>query len=272
MNITELFSKIENAEQDFYNTEFISPVVSHGKVRVRILGLIQEFKVLGDFEGWAILKPCSEKFVRVIGSPNLLQIEKYLTQFPSIRVTLCERRTDGWYGFTHQGSGVEIRVLLADGVSLFDTVLTYHDSVNCWFAEIDRATDIISAEYLREALNKSILPDKLGIRGVIPYQRKAYQWQFFLSKEHLKEVTLETIKKAVEHGSGKFLSYIERRDSYVVTFSLDGEEFKSTVMKKNFEVVSAGICLSGGDRKFDLQSLTGVIKEGQNRDLIHRED
>lgn len=271
MNIKDLFTKIETAEKEFYDTEFVSPVVHDCKVRVRILGLVQEFRVLGDFEGWAILKPYSEKFVRVVGSPNLLQIEKYLNQFPSIRVTLCERREDGWYGFTHQGSGVEIQVLLADGVSLFDTVLVHYDPVNCWFAGIDRSTHPSFGELLRKALNKSILPEKLGIRGLIPFHRKAYQWQYFLSKEHLKEVTLETIKKAVEHGAGKFLSYIERNDSYIVTFSLDGEEFRATIMKKNFEVISAGICLSGTDRKFDLQSLTGVIKEGQNRNLIYRE-
>ena len=279
MNITDLFSKIETAEQDFYNTEFVSPVVSHSKIRVRILELIQEFRVLEDFEGWAILKPCREipkkyagKYVRVVGSPNPLQIETYLNQFPCTRVTLCERREDGWYGFPHQGSGLEVKVLLADGVSLFDTVLVHYDQVNCWFAGIDRSTHPSFAECLREILNKSTPPDKLNIRGLIPFHRKAYQWQFFLRKEHLEEVTLETIKKAVEHGTGKFLSYIERSDSYVVTFSLDGEEFRSTIMKKNFEVISAGICLSGTDHKFDLQSLTSVIKEGQNRELIYRED
>jgi len=272
MNIKELFAKVENAERDFYKTEFVSPVVSHSKIRARILGLIQEFRVLGDFEGWAILKPCREKYVRVVGSPNLLQIEEYLNQFPSIRVTLCERRKDGWYGFTHQSSSIEVRVLLADGVSLFDTVVVHYDPVNYWFAGIDRSTHPSFAECLREVLNKSVSPDKLEIRGLIPFHRKAYQWQFFLREEHLEEITLETIKKAVEHGTGKFLSYIERNDSYVVTFSLDGEEFRATIMKKDFEVISAGICLSGEDRKFDIQSLTGVIREGQNRGLIHRED
>ena len=279
MDIKELFAKVESAEKDFYNTEFVSPVVRDCKIRVRILGLVQEFRVLEDFEGWAILKPRREipkqyrgEYVQVVGSPNPLQIETYLNQFPSTRVTLCERRKDGWYGFVHQGSGLEVKVLLADGVSLFDTVLVHYDQVNCWFAGIDRSTHPSFAECLREILNKSTSPDKLDIRGLIPFYRKAYQWQFFLRKEHLEEVTLETIKKAVEHGTGKFLSYIERSDSYVVTFSLDGEEFRSTIMKKNFEVISAGICLSGTDHKFDLQSLISVIKEGQNRELIYRED
>jgi len=272
MNIKELFSKVETAEQDFYKTEFVSPVIRGCKIRVRILGLVQEFKIMGNFEGWAILKPCGESLACVVGSPNLLQIEEYLNQFPDVRVTLCERRKDGWYGFTHQGAGVDIRVLLADGVSLFDTVVVHYDPVNYWFAEMDRSINPSFAEYLRENLNKSILPAKLCIRCLITYQRKAYTWQMFLRKRQVKEVTLETIRRAVEHGTGKFLSYIERQDSYVVTFSLDGEEFRATIMKKGFEVVSAGICLSGGDRKFDLQSLTGVIKEGQDRDLIHRED
>jgi len=279
MNIKELFSKVENAEQDFYKTEFVSPVVSRGKVFARILGLIQEFWVLGDFEGWAILKPCREipkqytgKYVRVVGSPNLLQIEKYLEQLPNTKVTLSERRKDGWYGFTHHRPSIEVRVLLADGVSLFDTVVVHYDPVNYWFAGMDRSINPSFGEYLREASNKSTSPDKLDIRGLIPFQRKAYRWQYFLHKKQVKEVTLETIKRAVEHGTSKFLSYIERKDAYVVTFSLDSEEFRATITKKDFTVMSAGICLSGEDRKFDIQSLTGVIKEGQDRDLIHRED
>jgi len=279
MNIEDLFAKVENAEQDFYKTEFVSPVISHGKVFARILGLIHEFRVLGDFEGWAILRPCREipkqyagKYVRVVGSPNLLQIEKYLEQLPNTKVTLSERRKDGWYGFTHQSPSIEVRVLLADGVSLFDTVVAHYDPVNYWFAGMDRSISPSFGEYLREKLNKSILPADLGIRGLIPYQRKAYTWQMFLHKRQVKEVTLETIKRAVEHGTSKFLSYVERKDSYVVTFSLDGEEFRSTVMKKNFEIISAGICLSGEDHKFDLQSLTDVVKEGRDRDLIYRVD
>jgi len=283
MNIKDLFSKVENAEQDFYKTEFVSPVVRHSKIRARILGLIHEFRVLEDFEGWAILKPERNipkqyvgKYVRVVGSPNLLQINEYLHQFLPYRIILCERRKDGWYGLKKQERGDTdkkvVPVLLVEGVSLFDNIVARWDGINYWCEEIDRTSDPSIPEYLRDALNKSILTDKLSYRGLSPCHREAYQWQYFLREEHLEEVTLETIKKAVEHGTSKFLSYIERKDSYVVTFSLNGEEFRATIMKKGFEVISAGICLSGGDHKFDLQSLTSVIKEGQDRDLIYRED
>ncbi|GAG69188.1 unnamed protein product, partial [marine sediment metagenome] len=165
-----------------------------------------------------------------------------------------------------------VPILLAEGISLFDNIVARWDGKNYWCEEIDNRSDPSIPEYLKYALNKSIPVDKLNYRGLSPCHREAYKWQFFLSKEQLKEVTLETIKEAVEHGTGKFLSYIERKDSYVVTFSLDGEEFRSTVMKKNFEVITAGICLSGEDHKFDLQSLTDVVKEGRDRDLIYRVD
>ena len=83
-------------------------------------------------------------------------------------------------------------------------------------------------------------------------------------------MTLDKIKRALSHGGGEFKSYIERADSYTVTFSLDGEDFSSTIRKDDFEVVSAGICLSGEDRKFDLQSLVGVVKKGQRERKIYR--
>jgi len=218
MNIHDLFAKVENAEQDFYKTEFVSPVIFHGKIRARIVGLIQEFRIMGNFEGWAILKPCGESLACVVGSPNLLQIEEYLNQFSKKRVVLCERRKDGWYGFS---GGTQVKILLADGVSLFDSILVRFDGMNYWFEKHNHSVNPSEAEYLRKSLNESLPFEKLNKPGLDPIQREAYRWQCLLKEKQIGEITLEKIKQAAQFGEGEFLSYIERQDSYLVMFKVE---------------------------------------------------
>ena len=51
---------------------------------------------------------------------------------------------------------------------------------------------------------------------------------------------------------------------------LNGSPHRSVVKKDNLAVESAGICLAGTDRNFDLQSLVCVIRTGQNQRRIVR--
>lgn len=266
-----LFRKVEKAERAFFNSEFISPVVSGSKVRVRILGLVYEFKVKDDFEGWAVLRPISPARAKVVTSPSLLQVSEYLERLSRVRFILSQKRNKLWHGISQQLPGSQSPVLLTSGVGLFDDVVTRFDGQNYWFQAKDLRSNPALTEYLRESLNKSIPLDKLRKPGLTPFHREAYRWQLFLREKKLGELTLDKIKRAVSHGGGDFKSYIERADSYTVVFSLHGEEFRSTIRKHDFEVISAGICLSGQDRKFDLQSLVGVMREGKEKRKIYRE-
>jgi len=272
MKVNNLFHKVEEAEKEFRNSEFIAPVARHSKVGVRILGLVCEFTPTDpNFEGWAILKPVSFTRAEVIGSPSLLQISKYLGRLSKARMILCERRRGTWIGMNKQLYGNQYPVLLADGVQLFDEIVTRGDGGNFWLEEKDPSADPTLADYLRGALVNLASSDKLRKPGLDPFHREAYQWQLLLREKKIGEVTMDKIQRAVRHAGGFFKSYIERHDSYTVIFAIEGGEYRATIEKSGLGVISAGICLSGEDKKFDLQSLVSVVKEGRERDLIHRE-
>jgi len=272
MKMNNLLHKVEKAEREFLNSEFIAPVAKHSKIGVRILGLVYEFSPTDpNFEGWAILKPISSTHAKAIGNPSLLQISRYLKNFPKARMILCEKRKGTWIGMNKQFYGNQFPVLLADEIQLFDEIITRWDGANFWFEARDTSGDPSLTDYLREALSNLAPLEKLRKSGLDPFHREAYQWQLLLKEKKIGEVTMDKIKKAVRHAGGFFKSYVEHHDSYTVIFSIEGEEYRAAIEKNDFEVLSAGICLSGEDRKFDLQSLISVVKEGQERDLIHRE-
>lgn len=272
MKIHNLFDKAEKAEKEFLNSEFISPVIKGSRVRVRILGLVYELKIQGSHEGWALLKPVSPTFARVIGAPSLLQIQNYLAKLSKIRLILCEKRKNLWYGINCQFWGIQVPVFLVKGIELFDSIVARYDGVNHWLEGKDHGADPVLAEYLRTCLQEKIPSDSLHKSGLTPFHRDAYRWQVFLKEKKIKELTLEKLKDAVSRGGGELHSYIEHGNSLVVMFSLGGEDYRATVAKGDFKVISAGICLEGQDEKFDLQSLMGVIREGQERDKIYRPD
>jgi hypothetical protein len=73
--------------------------------------------------------------------------------------------------------------------------------------------------------------------------------------------TRRRLAESLSHAGAELIDYLERGDVYRVRFLVGGRPHVSAIDKKDLTVQSAGICLSGEDRKFDLASLVGVLRE-----------
>ena len=272
--MNNLLSKLTTEEQNFLNTRFLSPVIAKQSIQVRINNIILKLYTRpNDYTGWGIFKPLNFKTARFLTKPSRLDIYKYLQLFPTVRFILCHQQ-GVWYGiqanpdnrFTFKG---QVPIYLTEEVQQFQTIIASFDGSQCWFDSVDMSR-LRVANDLRHSLSKLQKPEDLKISNLSKYELFAYNntYMYELKRRELSKTDL--MKQALERGGARYLSHIERQNTYTVEFNVDGQNHRSVVNKNTLQVQSAGICLSGGDANFDLQSLVGVIKEGEDRRLIYR--
>ena len=279
--INNLIDKLAGEEEQFFKSQFLSPVIKGQPVRVRISGIIMTLSVRpSNFQGWGIFQAADHKLARWQRKPTMAEKHQYLTLFPAIRFILCRKIDNGWLGFpAYQGdkrfniTGL-VPVQLAEEVQLFDIVVTRFDGNMIWFDELDQRRSPVSAIYLRSALNTLVKPKELDLNSLTQEERDAYniayEFAYAQSEEAKKTREENKIKVALERAGATYQGHIERGETYTIEYSVDGAHHRSVIAKNNLSVVTAGICLSGGDAAFDLQSLVGVIREGRQRSHIVR--
>ena len=80
--------------------------------------------------------------------------------------------------------------------------------------------------------------------------------------ERAKQSSVEQrLRNALAHGGAKLVDFAERGDGFRVSYTVEGQQYTSSVAKDDLTVQVAGICLSGLDHHFDLASLVGVLRE-----------
>jgi hypothetical protein len=277
--IGNLFAKLAAQEEQFFKDDFLSPVVKGKPVRVRLSSVILNLEIVRPkkFEGWGVFRPETTKTARFVREPTMAEKRRYLDLFPVLRLIVCSRNEHGqWYGVAANSSDTRFKISgrvpirLAEEVQLFETIKTRFDGANCWFDESDMSASLKNAVVLREALANETDVTQVTNSGLTKEEKLAYVAAFIQEIENKKDRNEERIKLALSRAGAEYRSYIERGDTYTVEYVVDGQQHKSTVSKDTLDVQSAGICLSGYDRNFDLQSLVGVIREGQNRHGINR--
>lgn len=254
-----------------------------------------------DFEGWGIFRPVDEKIAEVVDEASLPQLGEYLKLLKPLRLRLAyPLRSLTWLAYPINESDMQQRLrwvkpvpvhLVSEG-AVFEPIIARFDGSAFWFDQIDRRAEPQPTEQLREQLQQLTFANQVRFSGMTPemvtvyelvlQQTPAYQQQEAHRRQVREAQTRpqppqirsnrggatfqptdeQRLQDALEMGGGQLRTFRDRGEFWQVEWTTgDGEHHTSAITKGDLTVISSGICLSGCDRDFDLQSLVGVIED-----------
>ncbi len=268
--VDELLNRFAAAEERFLRSEFLAPALPGGVVQVRIEGVVCRLRLDADFRGWGVFRPTGAGAAALVRRAALAEQRRYLDLFPRRRVILCRPLRGRWlawpahHGDRRFGPPAPLTVRLVEEAQPFDLAETRFDGEQAWFAQPDARADPATAAYLQQALNAMTPPDEVRRRGLSPEEHAAYGMMFALRRDDTRDRAGDRLRGALAHAGAQLAGYAERDDVYRVEYTVDGEQHVSLVDKSDLSVRLAGICLSGEDRRFDLHSLVGVLRQAED--------
>jgi hypothetical protein len=263
MNITRLIEAMAKAESALAGSAFVAPCVRGGRIRVRVGGLVKTFRPEPRmFQGWGVFRPISENKAKVEEEASFPLVASYLHLLPMLRMILIRRlRHASWLAYpaneadARQRFGIRgpVRIHLVEGASPLDPILARHDGSAWWFEDIDRRADPTIAPALRRKLEEEIDPARVRVASLTPEMRTAYGVAFRGGTKH-------RLGEKLRRAGGQLRDLTDHGDHWVIEWrTADGEQHTSA-LEKDLTVRSAGVCLSGMEREFDLQSLVGIME------------
>jgi hypothetical protein len=263
------------AEERAFAAEFLAPMVRGGTVQVRIDSVTCRLKVSpAEFEGWGVFRPTSGTEARLIRPAQLQERRAYLDLLPLLRMIVCQRDSEEWLAMPAHRTDARFRseglepVRLIEEAEPFAVLLTRFDGAQCWYDGPDPRHDPGTAAYLRESFARMVEPEQLSRKGLTAEERAAYALCYVprleAEVEARRDRVEERLRRALAHAGAVLREYQERGDVYRVAYEVDGRRHVSVVARDDLSVQVAGICLSGRDRHFDLQSMVGVLREAED--------
>lgn len=78
------------------------------------------------------------------------------------------------------------------------------------------------------------------------------------------------LRKLIKDAGGKFIDYKQSRgNSLLVTWEVGGQQVKSQISGQTFQIVSAGYCLSGDDKRHTMSSIVRLAKDFQEESPLY---
>ncbi len=293
MDARELVERLARQEQELRRTCFVAPCVAGGKVRARLEGLVHDFEPRPrDFEGWGLFRAIDSKIAEAVETAEPRHVDAYLRLLAPFRLVLAARLSGAsWLAYPAGEADARQRLgearpfpvhLVADGEA-FEQVKARHDGAAFWFEAPDRGVDPRVAERLRQALAAMTSPGDLEIPHLTREARVVYRLLRDAEsrreerrrqnrerrRRHRQERQTRRdegrLRAALAVGGGSLHQFRDRDRYWQVEWTTaDGIHHTSAISKTDLTVLGAGICLSGRDRDFDLQSLVGVVEHAES--------
>ncbi len=268
LNLIETLARDEAALR---GQEFLAPLARGGRARLRVRGLIYELVVAGARPGWWSCRMHDARSAEVLGEALPWQRGDYLALWPVLRLVLIEPLAGGaWAALPYNpadaaqrfGFAGPLPLQLVEGGRPFERVIGRVEGRTIWYDDADRRADQAVAEALREALAAD--HPAPGISALGPGERAAYE--LLAGRAGAARATTAVarterrLRHALEIGGARLLGYEATEDGLRVTWERAGQR-SVTLVGADLGVISAGICLSGEDARFDLASVVGVVGE-----------
>jgi hypothetical protein len=268
----ELINHISAQTQALRQRTFLTPLLRGGKARLRVDGLIYEITVRDERPGWWLCL-CREGAVAdIVGETLPFARGEYLALWPALRLVLLEPMRDGnWLALPFNPADAAQRfalptpliVRLVEGGQPFERVIGRVEGATVWYDEIDRRADPLIAESLRARLAEGQAQPE--VPGLAPGERAAYVllWERSAAARQLTAAArLERqLRHALNLAGAQLVGYEVHGDEVLVYWERDGERRPPIRLDAGGSVVTAGVCLSGQDRNFDLASVVGVVEQ-----------
>ncbi len=277
-DISKLIEQLASQEKLLTETEFLAPCVGGGSVKTSVDSIVYTLEIKPeDFTGWGIFQAINNREAEVVDEATLPQINEYLKLLKPLRLRLVYLlKGQTWLAYPVNESDMQQRFgvvkpiavhLVSEGTA-FEVIIGRCDR-NWWFEALDRRSNPEITATLNQQFKQEISPDNLSFSGMTPEMATAYNlaWQQTATarkKRQLKQAEIR-LGDALKKADGKLENYRDRGEYWQIEWrTADGELHSSAIDKRDLTVISSGICLSGRDRDFDLQSLVGVM---DNRDF-----
>ncbi|MGV8125551.1 MAG: hypothetical protein AB2L14_37890 [Candidatus Xenobiia bacterium LiM19] len=265
VNSMDVLERMLMKEREALGSEVIAPVIRKKKVLIRVREQVYECHLDREFSGWGIFEMHDRGRARLVREAEIWEKERYAGAFHARSLVLFFRDSAGIWWARDAGRQEFVKVYLVEGEQQFDTVRSSFDGTQHWYISPGNVPDIQKAQKLREALTDGIPADKLHfiVSSLSRLDLELYSLALKVQKsitELDSDAAIKRIERALHLGCAEMLGATEQGDGYLVQWKRGSETHRSYI-DRDLNVVSAGFCLSGGDRLQDLTTLASLIKQ-----------